>query len=61
MRRAGRWLGVLLVLVGLFWAGRESTHGIHAFWEHWWCILPVVSVVIGAVGVVLSRRPSPAG
>lgn len=48
-------------MVGLFWAGRESTHGIHAFWEHWWCILPVVSVVIGAVGVVLSRRPSPAG
>ena len=27
----------VLILVGLFWSGRESTHGFSAFWDHWWC------------------------
>ncbi len=47
--------GVVLVVLGLFWTGRESSHGIHALWEHWWCILPVVALVLGVVGVLLTR------
>jgi len=60
VRRAGRIAGVLLLLLGLFWTGRESTHGLSAFWEHWWCPLPVAFILVGLIGFVLTRRPTPA-
>jgi hypothetical protein len=51
-------VGALLVLLGLFWAGRESTHGLGAFWEHWWCPLPVVAILVGLL-VVAAQRLTP--
>jgi len=61
MRRAGQAVGGLLVLLGLFWAGRESDHGLAAFWEHWWCPIPLAAIVVGIVGVFTAQRHSPAG
>ncbi|HLY50132.1 MAG TPA: hypothetical protein VKR21_13140 [Solirubrobacteraceae bacterium] len=59
MRRFGYWLGAFLVLVGMFWSGRESTHGLSALWEHWWCPIPVVAIVVGLASAwVFRRRPS---
>ncbi len=59
MRRIGYGFGTLLLLVGIFWSGRESTHGFGAFWEHWWCPLPFVAIVVGlATGLLLSRTSS---
>jgi hypothetical protein len=56
MRRIGYTVGTLLVLVGIFWSGRESTHGFAALWEHWWCPLPVVAIVVGlATGWLVAR------
>ena len=56
MRRIGYAVGALVVLVGIFWAGRESAHGFGALWEHWWCPLPVVAIVVGVgTGWVAAR------
>jgi len=62
MRRISLIVGAVFLLLGVFWAGRESTHGLGAFWEHWWCPIPLVLIVVGLVGLavaVVSRRPSP--
>jgi len=53
-----RGIGSVLLLLGVFWGGRESDHGWSAFWEHWWCPLPLV-MVVGGVAVLLVRRRSP--
>jgi hypothetical protein len=58
MRRIGYGFGTLLLLVGIFWSGRESTHGFGAFWEHWWCPLPVVAIVIGLASWFIARTSS---
>jgi hypothetical protein len=58
VRRAGRLIGAFLVLLGLFWAGRESTHGLGAFWEHWWCPLPLVAILVGLL-VMGAQRLTP--
>jgi hypothetical protein len=55
MKRGSQLVGGLLILLGLFWAGRESDHGLGAFWEHWWCPLPLVAIVLGLVSVVTTR------
>lgn len=56
MRRIGYGAGTLLVLVGIFWSGRESGHGFGALWEHWWCPLPVAAVLLGlAIGWLVAR------
>lgn len=61
MRRVGYGLGIVLVLVGIFWSGRESTHGFGAFWEHWWCPLPVAAILLGlATAFVVARTSSQA-
>ena len=52
-------VGALLLLLGVFWAGRESTHGMTAFWEHWWCPIPLALIVLGLAAVLVTRRPSP--
>jgi hypothetical protein len=62
MRRISLIVGAVFLLLGVFWAGRESTHGLGAFWEHWWCPIPLVLIVVGLVGLavaLVSRRPSP--
>jgi hypothetical protein len=48
---------LLTVLVaGVFWLGRESTHGVHAFYEHWWCVGPFLLVGIALVGWFWDRQ-----
>jgi hypothetical protein len=52
---------MFLLLVGIFWSGRESTHGFGAFWEHWWCPIPLVAIVVGlATTLLVARRRRPA-
>jgi len=59
MRRIGYLLGALLVLVGMFWAGRESSHGLGALWDHWWCPMPIVAVMVGlATAWLFAQGPS---
>jgi hypothetical protein len=57
-----RWLvgGVVLMMLGVFWAGRESTHGLAAFWEHWWCPIPLAVIVIGIASVITAQLQRPA-
>jgi len=57
MRRIGQFVGATLLLLGVFWAGRESSHGLTAFWEHWWCPIPVALIVLGLAAVLVARRP----
>ena len=58
MRRAGRVAGLTLLILGLFWTGRESTHGLAAFWEQWWCPIPLVAIALGLLTVAAVRRTS---
>jgi hypothetical protein len=58
MRRIGQAVGVILLLAGVFWAGRESSHGLTAFGEHWWCPIPLVLIVLGLATVFVARRPA---
>lgn len=59
MRYIGSLTGAIFVLVGVFWVGRESSHGFGALWEHWWCPTPIVAIVVGlAAALLLIRRPS---
>lgn len=60
MRRIGQVVGGLFLVLGIFWAGRESTHGLAAFWEHWWCPIPLALILLGLVTVITTRRTSPA-
>ena len=53
--RVGRVLGTVLIVVGLFWAGRETGHGITALWEHWSCPLPLVAILLGATALLAER------
>jgi hypothetical protein len=59
MRRIAQVVGAVFLLLGVFWAGRESTHGLTAFWEHWWCPLPLALTLLGVAAVLVTRRPSP--
>lgn len=55
-----RRIPLLVVLVlGVFWLGRESTHGVHAFYEHWWCVGPFVLIAASGIGWFLSRPAGP--
>jgi hypothetical protein len=56
VRRIGAVVGAVLVLLGVFWSGRESTHGLGALWEHWWCPVLLALVVLGAAIIVAARR-----
>jgi hypothetical protein len=59
MRRIVQVVGAVFLVLGVFWAGRESGHGLTAFWEHWWCPIPLVLILLGLAAVVAARRPSP--
>lgn len=53
-------LGVVLGVLGLFWTGRESSHGFGAFWEHWWCPLPLAAILLGVLLTAAGRYVRPA-
>jgi hypothetical protein len=55
MRRGTQVIAALLVLLGLFWSGRESTHGVAAFGEHWWCALPLAAIAVGVAALITAR------
>jgi uncharacterized integral membrane protein len=59
MRRTWQVIGAVVLLLGVFWTGRESSHGLTAFWEHWWCPVPLALIVAGLAGLLISRRISP--
>ena len=56
MKRVGLVLGAGFVLLGVFGAGLEGSHGLGAFWEHWWCPTPLVVIVLGVAGMIVVRR-----
>jgi hypothetical protein len=56
MRRVSQVTGAIFLLLGVFWAGRESSHGLTAFWEHWWCPIPLVLILLGLAAVLVTRR-----
>ena len=58
MRRTGHIAGAVVLLGGVFWAGRESFHGLTAFWEHWSCPIPLALILLGLAAVLAARRPS---
>jgi hypothetical protein len=60
MRRVGQVGGAIFLLLGVFWAGRVSSHGLTAFWEHWWCPIPLVLIVLGLAAVFAGRRATSA-
>jgi len=49
-------LGVSFVVLGIFWTGRESTSGLAAFWEHWWCPTPLAAIALGVSSVIALQR-----
>jgi hypothetical protein len=55
VKRTGQALSGPFVLLGIFWAGRESNHGLAAFWEHWWCPLPLAAIAVGLAGLITAR------
>jgi hypothetical protein len=59
MRRTGQVVGVVVLLLGVFWTGRESGHGVTALWEHWWCPIPLALIALGLAAALMSRRLSP--
>jgi hypothetical protein len=58
-RRIGLVVGGLSLVLGIFWVGRESAHGVAAFWEHWWCPIPLALTLMGLALVITIRRASP--
>jgi hypothetical protein len=56
VKRVPQVVGGVLVLLGVFFAGRESGHGMAAFWEHWWCPIPLAVIVLGALSVTTAGR-----
>ena len=60
VKRAVQTVGAVLVLLGVFWAGRESGHGLGVFWEHWWCPIPLAAIVLGVASVITAHRLRPA-
>ena len=56
MRRIGQLAGAVFLLLGVFWAGRVSSHGLAAFGDHWWCPIPLVLIVLGLAAVIVTRR-----
>jgi hypothetical protein len=59
-RRIAQVVGGLFLVLGVFWTGRESAHGLGAFWEHWWCPIPLVLILLGIAALITTaRRASP--
>ncbi|MBV8386013.1 MAG: hypothetical protein JOZ68_07365 [Acidimicrobiia bacterium] len=60
MRRTARVVALVVLLLGVSWAGREGTHGFTAFWEQSWCPIPLVLILLGLAGLFVGISPSPA-
>ena len=60
MKRFSLLLSAVFVILGVFWTERESTHGIGAFSEHWWCPIPLAMIWIGIAGLVAASLLSAA-
>jgi len=58
MRRTWQIIGTIVLLLGIFWTGRVSSHGLTAFWDHWWCPIPLALVLLGLAALLFSRRPA---
>jgi hypothetical protein len=58
MRRSGQIAGAVVLLLGVFWAGRETAHGLTAFWDHWWCPIPLALILLGLAALAATLRPS---
>ena len=56
VRRIGLLLGAALVLLGVLGAGFETSRGLGALWEHWWCTTPLVVIALGIASVVTAQR-----
>jgi len=56
VKRVGLLLGAALVVLGAFWTGRESSHGLAALWEHWWCPIPLAAILLGVAAIVSANR-----
>jgi hypothetical protein len=48
----------VVLLLGVFWAGRETAHGLTAFWDHWWCPIPLALILLGLAALAATLRPS---
>jgi hypothetical protein len=59
VKRFGLVLGAGFVLLGVFGAGFEGSHGLAAFWEHWWCPTPLVVIALGAASMITAHRLGP--
>jgi hypothetical protein len=59
MRRTGQVAGAVVLLLGVFWTGRESGHGLTALWERWWCPIPLALILLGLTALLATRRSSP--
>jgi hypothetical protein len=56
VKRVGLVLGAALVLLGVFGVGYESGHGLHALYEHWWCVTPLIVIGLGAASGITAHR-----
>jgi hypothetical protein len=56
VKRIGLVLGAGFVLVGIFGAWFEGSHGLGAFWEQWWCPTPLVVIVLGVASLITAHR-----
>jgi hypothetical protein len=56
VNRVAQVIAAVFVVLGVFWAGRESDHGLAAFWEHWWCPIPLAVIVLGVTALLTAHR-----
>ena len=49
-------LGGALVLLGVLGTGFETSHGVGALYEHWWCTTPMVVIGLGIASVAAALR-----
>jgi hypothetical protein len=56
VRRVGLVLGAAFLLLGVVGTSFEGSHGLRAFWEHWWCPTPLVVLVLGVAGLIAAQR-----
>jgi hypothetical protein len=51
-----RFALLVCLVLGVFWLGRESAHGVHALYEHWWCPAPIVLIGVAVLGWLWDRH-----
>ena len=58
MRRIGQVVGAIFLLLGGLLGWAREHHGLTAFWDHWWCPIPLALIVLGFAAVLVTRRPA---